>query len=136
MRLIALALAQGKVGAGAVLGRDGAQSQRPDIVTARQRRCLDHLAPGEQSVAGEQRRDMPAAVDRGDVEGVGEAIEAQCAGERNDVAAIDQTPPEAPLPLAELVEMDLGGVLIEPGGGLVLGLLDRDPVDMIDPFAR
>src|SRR6202044_4269441 len=52
VRLIALALAQGKVGAGAVLGRDSAQSQRPDIVTAGQRRCLDHLAPGEQRVAG------------------------------------------------------------------------------------
>src|ERR1700722_17797488 len=49
--------------------------------------------------------------------------------------AIDEPPPEAPLPLAELVEMHLGGVLIEPGRRLVLGLFDGDAVDMIDPLA-
>ena len=98
--------------------------------------CPDDLAPGKNGVAGEERRDMPAAVDRRDMESVGEAVEAQGASERNDVAAIDQAAPETPLPLGELVEMHLGGILIEPGRGLVLSLLDRDPVDMIDPFAR
>ena len=44
--------------------------------------------------------------------------------------------PKRPLPLAELVEMDLGRVLIEPGRRLVLGLLDGGAVDMIDPLAR
>ena len=49
--------------------------------------------------------------------------------------AIDEAPPEAPLPFAELVEMHFRGVLIEPGRRLVLGLFDRDAVDMIDPLA-
>ncbi len=49
--------------------------------------------------------------------------------------AIDEAPPEAPLALTELVEMHLGGVLIESGRGLVLGLFDGDAVDMIDPLA-
>src|ERR1700722_3360843 len=49
--------------------------------------------------------------------------------------AIDEPPPEAPLPFAELVEMHLGGVLIEPGRRLVFGLFDGHTVDMIDPFA-
>ena len=78
---------------------------------------------------------MPAPVDRRDVEGVGEAVETQRAGERDDMPAIDEPAPEAPLPLAELVEMHLGGVLIEPGRRLVLRLLDGDAVDMIDPLA-
>ena len=58
MRLVALALAPGKVGAGAVLGRDRAHSQRANVVAARQRRSLDDFAPGEHRVAREQRVDL------------------------------------------------------------------------------
>ena len=79
---------------------------------------------------------MAAAVDRRDMEGVGEAVEAQRARQRDDMAAVDQPPAEAALRLAELVEMHLGGVLIEAGRDLVLGLLDGDAVDMVDPLAR
>ena len=78
---------------------------------------------------------MPAAVDRRDMEGVGEAVEAERAGERDHMPAVDEPPAEAPLPLAELVEMHFRGVLVEPGRRLVLGLFDGDAVDMIDPFA-
>ena len=96
---------------------------------------LQDFAPGEHRVAGEQRRDVPAAVDRGDVEGVGEAVEAQRARERDDVAAIDQPAAEPALALAELVEMHLGGVLVEAGREHVLGFLDRHAVDMVDLLA-
>jgi hypothetical protein len=51
------------------------------------------------------------------------------------VAAIDQAAAEPALGLDELVEMDARGVLIEPGRDLVLGLLDRDAVDMVDLLA-
>src|SRR5271166_5213058 len=135
MRLVALALAQREVGAGAVLGGDGAQPESPDVVSSRQRCGLHDLAPRENRVAGKQRRDMPAAVDRRDVEGVGEAVETQRARERNDVPAVDEPPAEPPLSLAELVEMNFGGVLVEPGRHLVLGFLDGDAVDMVDSFA-
>jgi len=64
---------------------------------------------------------VPAAVDRRDVEGVGEAVEGQRARERDDMAAIDQPPAEPALALAKQVEMDLGGILIEAGRDLVLG---------------
>ena len=69
------------------------------------------------------------------MEGVGEAVEAQRARQRDDMAAIDQPPPEAALALAELVEMDLGVVLEQARRDLVLGLLDRHAVDMIDFLA-
>ena len=101
-RLVALGLAQRKLGAGAVLGRDRAQPQGPDVVAARQRRRLDHFAPGEHGVAGEERRDMPAAIDGGDMEGVGEAVEGQRAGERDHMAAIDEPAAEPPLPLVSI----------------------------------
>ena len=135
MGLVPLALAPGKVGARAVLGRDRAHSERANVIAVGQRRGLDNFAPGEHSIAGEERRDMPAAIDRRDMEGVGEAVETQRPSERDHMPAIDEPPPEAPLPLAELVEMHLGGVLIEPGRRLVLGLFDGDAVDMIDPLA-
>ena len=68
---------------------------------------------------------MAAAIDGGDVEGVGEAVEGERAGERDDVAAVDQPLAEAALLGAVLVEMDARGVLIEPGRDLMLGLFDR-----------
>src|ERR1700733_9335466 len=51
------------------------------------------------------------------------------------MSTVDKPPPETPLPLAELVEMHLGGVLIEPGRRLMLSLFYGDAVDMIHPFA-
>ena len=124
MGFVPLALAPGKVGARPVLGRDRAHSERANVVAVRQRRGLDDFAPGEHGVAREERRDMPAPVDRRDMEGVGEAVKAQGASERDHMPAIDEAAPKAPQPLAELVEMHLGGVLIEPGRRLVLGLFD------------
>src|ERR1700722_9656756 len=78
---------------------------------------------------------MAPAVDRGDVKGVGEAIEAQRARQRNDVPAIDQPVPETALALAELIEMDLGAVLKQARRDLMLGLLDGDAVDVVDLLA-
>src|SRR5262249_9371149 len=66
---------------------------------------------------------------------VGEAVEAQGAGKRNDMAAVDEPPAEPPLRLAELIEMHLGRILVESGRHLVLGLLDGDAVGMVDSFA-
>src|ERR1700728_2665491 len=83
----------------------------------------------------QERRDMSGAVDRGDMKGVGEAVEAEAPSERDHMPAIDEAPPEAPLALAELIEMHPGDVLIEPGRRLVLGLLDGDAVDMVDALA-
>src|SRR3984957_1457998 len=79
---------------------------------------------------------MPAAIDGGDGEGVGQPIEGQRPGERDDVAAVDQPPAEAALLGAELVEMDARGVLIESRRDLMLGLFDRIAVDMVDLFAN
>src|ERR1700722_12830339 len=78
---------------------------------------------------------MAPAVDRGDVKGVGEAIEAQRARKRNDVPAIDQPASETALALAELIEMDLGAVLKQARRDLMLGLLDGDAVDVVDLLA-
>src|ERR1700722_10687899 len=135
MRLVPLALAPGKVEAGAVLGRNRPQPEGANIIAVRQRRGLENLAPGEHSVAGEQRRDMSAAIDRRDMEGVGEAIETERPGERDHMSTVDKPPPEAPLSLAELVEVHLGGVLIEPGRRLVLSFFDGDAVDMVYALA-
>jgi hypothetical protein len=46
---------------------------------------------------------------------------------------IDQPPPV--LALAD-VEMDLRGVLPKPRGQHMLGLLDRDGIDMVDHLAK
>ena len=52
------------------------------------------------------------------------------------MAAIDQATAEAALAFGELVEVNLGGVLVQPGGELMLGLFDRHAVDMVDLLAR
>ncbi len=86
-----------KIAARLVVGRDRAQPQRADVAAAGQLGLGQHLRPGKHRAAGKQRRDVTAAIDGGDVEGVGEAVEGQRAGERDDVAAIDQPPAEAAL---------------------------------------
>src|SRR5262249_58191690 len=70
-----------------------------------------------------------------DVKRVGEPVKRQRSCQRNDMPAVDQPPPEPPLALDELIEMNARGVLIKPGRDLVLGFLDRDAVDVIDPLA-
>ena len=51
------------------------------------------------------------------------------------MAAIDDAPAEPPVLLRVLVEMDLGRILIQPGGRHVVGLLDGHGVDMVDLLA-
>ena len=51
------------------------------------------------------------------------------------MSAVDQPPPESSLAFDELIEMNTRRVLIKPGRDLMLGFLDRDAVDMIDPPA-
>ena len=72
---------------------------------------------------------MGARVDPRHEAGVLQPVEGQGAREADDVPAID----EAPSVLAQgRVEMDLGGVLPQPGGHHVLGLLDGHAVGMRD----
>src|SRR3546814_12492732 len=56
-----------------------------------------------------------AAIDGDDEGGVGQAVEADGAGQADDMAAIDQPAAEFLLPLAELVEMHPRGILAQPG---------------------
>ena len=69
---------------------------------------------------------MASAVDGGDVKGVGEAVERDGAGERDDMSAVDQPAFEAALRRRKLIKVDARGVLTEPGRGLVFGLFDGD----------
>src|SRR5579863_2239027 len=133
-RIIAVALPQRKVGAGTILRRDRADAQGADVAAVRQGCARKDFAPGEDRVAGEGRRDVSSGVDTRDMEGVGEAVEAQRARQRDDMAAIDQTTAEAALAFSKLIEMDLGGVLEEARRNLMLGFLDRHAVDVVDPF--
>ena len=50
--------------------------------------------------------------------------------------AIDDAPGKAPVLFRMLVEMHPCGVLVEFGCHHVLGVLDGQPVDMVDLFAR
>ena len=84
---------------------------------------------------GERRRHVAAAVDRGDLERVGQPVERQRARQADDVAAVDDPPPEAAVLFRMLVEVHLGGVLVEPGRRHVLGFLDGHPVHMVDLLA-
>ena len=76
---------------------------------------------------------MGAAVQRHDHLRIGQTVEGQRAGHADHMAAIDQ-------PLAILAEggvkMHLGGILPQPGGNHVLGLLDGDAIDMVDLLAH
>ena len=56
------------------------------------------------------------AVNGGDMEGVGEAVEGEGAGERDHVPAVDQPPAEAAHAFGVLVEMNTRRVLIEAAG--------------------
>src|SRR5205085_12094111 len=66
------------------------------------------------------------AVDRRDVERVGEAVEGERAGERDHVPAVDQPLAEAALRFGELVEVHARRILVEPGGERMLGLRSEE----------
>src|SRR5919107_2106159 len=66
-----------EIPAGPVLGRDRPYAQRADVAAARQLRAVQNLAPGIDGVARKERRDVAAAIDRRDVEGVGESVEGE-----------------------------------------------------------
>ena len=51
------------------------------------------------------------------------------------MTAIDEASSEAASGRGMLVEMHLGGVLVEPGSQHVVGLFHRHAVDMVDPLA-
>ena len=76
---------------------------------------------------------MGAAVEARDDLGIGETVEAQSARHRDHMPTIDQ-------PLAILaqcgVEMHLGGVLPQPRGQHMLGLLNGDAIDMVNLLAN
>ena len=55
---------------------------------------------------------MGARVDSRDAAGIAEAVEAQCTGQADNVAAIDQPLAEAAIPLGDGVEMNPGRVLV------------------------
>ena len=78
---------------------------------------------------------MARAVQPENMEGVGQPVEAQAARDRDEMAAIDEPPPEPPLAFDMLIEMHPRGVLEQAGGELMLGLLDGLAVDMVDLVA-
>jgi len=75
------------------------------------------------------------AVQPKDMEGIGEPIKAQAPRDRDDVPTIDEPSPEPAFALDMLIEMNARGVLEQPRGELMLGLLDGLAVDMIDLVA-
>ena len=135
-RVVLVAALEREIRARLVLGGDGAQAQRADILAAGQFGGGQHLGPGEHRAAGEQRRHVPPAIDRRHVERIAEPVERERARQRDGVAAIDQPVAEAAFALGEVVEMNARGVLIKPRRDHVLGVLDRDAVDVIDLLAR
>ena len=80
------------------------------------------------------RRDVAAAIDPGDMEGVFEPVERKTAREADHVAAIDEAPADLGRLLRKSVEVDLGGVLPEARRELVLRFLHRHAVHMVDLF--
>ena len=70
---------------------------------------------------------MAAAIDRGEMKGVGKTVVGQCPNERNDDVAVNDAFAETAFGLRVLVEVNLRRVLIEPGRGLMLGFLEVMP---------
>src|SRR6185437_12427603 len=88
--IVIVANLERKVGARLVTGGDGPKPHCANIVTALQVGFGEHFRPSENRAARKQRRHVAAAINGSDMEGVGEAVERQSAGERYHVAAIDQ----------------------------------------------
>src|SRR5258708_25682575 len=70
------------------------------------------------------------------MERVSEAVEGQCAGERDHVPAMDQPATEPRLSLGELVKVNPRRVLVKAGRKLVLCFFHRRAIDVIDALAR
>ena len=114
---------------------DRAQSQRANVGPVGKLRLGQHLRPGKNGRTREQRRHVASAIDRRDMESVGEPVAGQRTGERDHVPAIDQPAAETALGLGKQVEVDARIVLVKPRGHLVFGFFDRHPVDVVDLFA-
>ncbi len=84
---------------------------------------------------------MARAVQAENVKGIGEPIKAQAPRDRDDVPTIDEPSPEPAFALDMLIEMNARGVLEQPRGELMLGLLDGLAAALVIettlmPFAR
>ena len=64
---------------------------------------------------------------------IGKPVERKAAGKTDDMPAVNQAPAVFP---ERRIEVDAGSVLPKAGRRHVVGLLDRDSIDMIDRFAR
>lgn len=122
----------GKTGAGLILGRDATWAQRSQIVASRQRELVDHFRPGVDGIAGKGRHDTSATIDRGNPEGIGQAVERQRTRETDDVSAIDEAAAKATSLLGLLIEVYPRGILVQAGDHHVLALLVGHAVNMID----
>ena len=94
--ILAVAVRQGKIGARMVLGRDQTQAQGADIVAAGQGGLVQNFRPGIDRIAREAGGHVTAAVDGGDVEGVGQAVVGKPPGQGNDMPAVNQALAEPP----------------------------------------
>src|SRR5690606_1982071 len=88
-----------------VLGCEGAHAKRAGRRISGKLGFLQHLAPGIDGVAGEGRRGVRAAIDRGNKLRITEAVEREGARQADDMPAIDQPATEAVILHLVLVEM-------------------------------
>ena len=93
---------------------------------------VQHLRPGADGIAGKAGVGMGARVQRHDHLRIGQPVERQRARKADDMAAIDQA---AAILAVGGVKMHFGGVLPQTGGEHMLGLFNRDAIDMVDLFA-
>jgi len=75
---------------------------------------------------------MGAGIQRGDHLGVGETVMAKRTCQRDDMAAVYETPA---VRSRGCVKMNPGSVLPKPGGHHVLGFLEGMAIDMVDGLA-
>src|ERR1019366_5569233 len=74
-RVVVVAALERKICARLILGGDGAQAQRADVLAAGHFGGGQHLGPGKYRQPCEQRRHVPPAIDRRHVEGIAEPVE-------------------------------------------------------------
>ena len=77
---------------------------------------------------------MAPGIDAQDQARILQPVEAERPGGGDDHAPVDQPPAGGVLRPLMLVEVHLGGVLVEAGGHLGLGLLHHHAVHMVDPL--
>src|SRR5665648_715188 len=109
--------------------------ERAHVGLAGELGLIEHLAPGIDGVAGKAWGHVARSIQAEHMKSVGEPVKTQRAGDRDDVAAIDEPAAEALLTFPVLVEMHACGVLEQTGGELVLGLLYGLAVHMVDLVA-